>query len=262
MKKTANPVNFEAKDLTRPSIGDVLPQYLLAFIFPTLTVITAFAILGCYPFGNKTMLTVDLYHQYAPYLVQFRNKVLSGDSLFYSWNDGLGNEYFAAYANYTASPLNIFSLFFTAKTMPVFIAFITAVRAGLASLAMTFFLKENDGGRLDNITVAFAACYALCGWFVTDFWNIMWCDAMILLPIICLGLRRLFVKNSWWLYMVSLGVAIADNYFTGYFLCIFLVLFAPVYCIVLQKKFSILHTVKCAAKFAVSSLIEVLPRRR
>lgn len=255
MKKTANPVNFEAKDLTRPSIGDVLPQYLLAFIFPTLTVITAFAILGCYPFGNKTMLTVDLYHQYAPYLVQFRNKVLSGDSLFYSWNDGLGNEYFAAYANYTASPLNIFSLFFTAKTMPVFIAFITAVRAGLASLAMTFFLKENDGGRLDNITVAFAACYALCGWFVTDFWNIMWCDAMILLPIICLGLRRLFVKNSWWLYMVSLGVAIADNYFTGYFLCIFLVLFAPVYCIVLQKKFSILHTVKCAAKFAVSSLI-------
>ncbi|MCR5060768.1 MAG: YfhO family protein [Saccharofermentans sp.] len=264
MRKVSDPVRFEANIPMRRSIGDVLPQYTLAFVFPLLTVITAFAILQCYPFGNRTMLTVDLYHQYAPYLVAFRNKILSGESLFYSWNDGLGNEYFAAYANYTASPLNIFCLFFTAKTMPVFIAFITAVRAGLASLFMAMFLKENDNGRIDNLTVAFAASYALCGWFVTDFWNIMWCDALVLLPIICLGLRRLFVNNSWWLYMVSLGVAIASNYFTGYFFCLFLVLFAPVYYLALfvpskdktlKNRLSVKTFVLSAGKFGFASLI-------
>ena len=130
MKKSSDSVNFEAKDLKRRQNAENMPHYLLAFLLPMFTVITAFAILQCYPFGKRTMLTVDLYHQYAPYLVAFRDKILSGDSLLYSWNDGLGNEYFGAFANYTASPLNIFCIFFTAKTMPVFIALITAVRAG------------------------------------------------------------------------------------------------------------------------------------
>ncbi len=115
MEKLASPVNFEANQIGRRSWKDYMPQYVLAFLFPMLTVITAFAVLQCYPFGSKTMLTVDLYHQYCPYLIAFRNKVLSGDSILYSWSDGLGNEYFAAYANYTASPLNIFCLFFNAK---------------------------------------------------------------------------------------------------------------------------------------------------
>ena len=87
------------------TLSEYWPQYLLAFLFPTLTVLAAFAVTGCYPFGERTILTVDLYHQYCPFLVAFRDKVLSGQSLFYIWNDGLGQEYYAAYANYAASPL-------------------------------------------------------------------------------------------------------------------------------------------------------------
>ena len=205
------------------------PQFLLAFLFPTLTVLAAFAITGCYPFGDRTILTVDLYHQYCPFLVAFRNKVLSGESLFYSWNDGLGQEYYAAYANYAASPLNIFSLFFTAKTMPVFIEFVTCFRAGLASLFMLLFLSSNDNRRIDNITVVFSSSYALCGWFISFFWNIMWCDAVVLLPLIALGLKRLLVERRIGLYTIALAIAITSNYYAGYFLCLFLVFFAPAY---------------------------------
>ena len=52
------------------------PQFLLAFLFPTLTVLAAFAVTGCYPFGDRTILTVDLYHQYCPFLVAFRNNTM------------------------------------------------------------------------------------------------------------------------------------------------------------------------------------------
>ena len=205
------------------------PQFLLAFLFPALTVLAAFAITGCHPFGDRTILTVDLYHQYCPFLVAFRNKVLSGQSLFYSWNDGLGQEYYAAYANYAASPLNIFSLFFTAKTMPVFIMFVTCFRAGLASTFMLMFLSANDNKRIDNITVVFSSSYALCGWFISFFWNIMWCDAVVLLPLIALGLRKLLLEHKYGLYIISLAIAIVSNYYAGYFLCLFMVLFAPAY---------------------------------
>ena len=212
------------------------PQFLLAFLFPSLTVLAAFAVTGCHPFGERTMLTVDLYHQYCPFLVAFRDKVLSGESLFYSWNDGLGQEYLASYANYAASPLNIFALFFTAKTMPVFIEFITCIRAGLASMFMLFFLSANDNKRIDNITVVFSSSYALCGWFISYFWNIMWCDAVVLLPLILLGLRRLLLNRRYGLYTIALATAIISNYYAGYFLCIFMVLFAPAYYVCLFSR--------------------------
>ena len=240
------------------------PQFLLAFLFPALTVLAAFAITGCHPFGDRTILTVDLYHQYCPFLVAFRNKVLSGESLFYSWNDGLGQEYYAAYANYAASPLNIFSLFFTAKTMPVFIMFVTCFRAGLASTFMLMFLSANDHKRIDNITVVFSSSYALCGWFISFFWNIMWCDAVVLLPLIALGLRQLLVERRIGLYIISLAIAIVSNYYAGYFLCLFLVLFAPSYYLVLFSRekpkgdpgrLCIKTFIGAAVRFAFSSIL-------
>jgi len=220
----------------RGTLSEAWPQYLLAFLFPTLTVLAAFAVTGCYPFGERTILTVDLYHQYCPFLVAFRDKVLSGESLFYSWNDGLGQEYFAAYANYAASPLNIFALFFDAKTMPVFIGFITCIRAGLASLFMLRFLSANDNRRIDNITVVFSSSYALCGWFISFFWNIMWCDAVVLLPLILLGVRNLLLEKRCGLYMVTLATALISNYYAGYFICLFLILFAPLYYVCLFSR--------------------------
>ena len=218
------------------TLSEYWPQYLLAFLFPTLTVLAAFAVTGCYPFGERTILTVDLYHQYCPFLVAFRDKVLSGESLFYSWNDGLGQEYYAAYANYASSPLNVFALFFNAKTMPVFIGLITCIRAGLSSIFMLRFLAANDNRRIDNITVIFSSSYALCGWFISFFWNIMWCDAVVLLPLIMLGLRKLLLDRKCGLYMFSLAIAIVSNYYAGYFICLFLVLFGPLYYICLFSR--------------------------
>ena len=224
------------KALLRPMrerLASIWPQLLLSFCFPMLTVLAALIICGCYPYGDRTMLTVDLYHQYAPFVVTFRNKVLSGQSLLYSWNDGLGQEFYAAYANYAASPLNIFALFFDAKTIPVFIGLVTCLRAGLAGLFMMLFLSENDNRRVDNITVVFACSYALCGWYISYFWNIMWCDAVVLLPLVMLGLRKLLIERKCALYAASLAILIFSNYYAGFFVCLFLVLFAPCYYVML-----------------------------
>ena len=240
------------------------PQLLLAFLFPSLTILAAFAVTGCYPFGQRTMLTVDLYHQYCPFLVAFRNKVLSGESLFYSWNDGLGQEYLASFANYASSPLNIFALFFDAKTMPVFIQFVTCLRAGLASIFMLFFLSANDNKRIDNITVIFSSSYALCGWFIAYFWNIMWCDAVVLLPLILLGLRKLLVEHKYGLYTISLATAIISNYYAGFFLCIFVAFFAPAFYVCLFSRakpkgdpgrLCFKTFMGSAVRFAISSLL-------
>ena len=258
-----NDTYLRLKGYRDKTLKDILMN-LIAFLFPFLVVAVAFVINGVFPFGKRMILTVDCYHQYVPFLVEFRNKFWSGGSLFYSWNNGLGMEYYPAFANYCSSPLNIFALFFTAKTMPVFAALVTCVRAGLASLFMSFFLTSEDYGRRDFVTLAFSAAYALCGWFCTDFWNLMWCDALVLLPLILYGLRLLFVERKYALYIASLALCIISNYYTGFFVCIFLLLFAPIYYFtVFQSKkepevegrLGAKTFFTCAVRFVVGSLL-------
>ncbi|MBP5181052.1 MAG: YfhO family protein [Clostridiales bacterium] len=229
----------------------------LSFFFPFLTVAVTFAMLGVHPAGDKTMLTVDLYHQYMPFIYELRAKILEGRSLFYSWNGGLGNEFYAVYANYCASPLNIFALLFPYKTLPVFVALITAVRAGLASSFMSKFLSYIDDRHYDLVTVCFGIAYALCGWFLTDFWNIMWCDAYVLLPLICLGLLKLFIERRFELYVITLAVALISNYYAGYMLCIFLVPFSIVayFAFIPKERLGVKSFFASAGRFALGSVI-------
>ena len=49
------------------------------------------------PFGQYSMLYSDMYHQYYPFFKAFRQALLSGESLLYSWNVGMGMDYLGLY---------------------------------------------------------------------------------------------------------------------------------------------------------------------
>lgn len=41
------------------------------------------------PYGDMTILRMDLYHQYGPLFAELYDRLTSGESLIYSWNSGL-----------------------------------------------------------------------------------------------------------------------------------------------------------------------------
>ena len=59
--------------------------YLFAFLIPAVIMLVIFAIREIYPFGDRSFLHIDMYHQYFPFLVEFYHKLKNGESLFYSW---------------------------------------------------------------------------------------------------------------------------------------------------------------------------------
>ncbi|MBN1776164.1 MAG: YfhO family protein [Clostridiales bacterium] len=228
---------------------------LLSFLIPFLAVLTAFIVQQVHPFGSKMILTVDLYHQYAPFAVELRNKILSGESLLYSWNIGLGSNFLATMANYAASPLNLLLLFFPTKFISDGIALIVCIRAGLSGLFMSFLLRDIDKGRKDLFLCGFASFYALCGWVLSYFWNIMWMDAVVLLPLIVFGMRRMFRDGKPFLYSISLFLCLLSNFFTGYFVCIFLILYAPVCYVTAVEKKTPLNFFQAAGRFSLFSIL-------
>ena len=67
--------------------------FALAFFIPFLLMLSVMIIGGYQPFGNRSMLYSDMYHQYYPFFVAFRKALRSGDSLLYSWSFGMGVDF-------------------------------------------------------------------------------------------------------------------------------------------------------------------------
>ena len=59
------------------------------------------------PFGDQSLAIIDGLHQYMPFFAEYHEKLRNLDSLFYSWNGGLGHNFLSLWAYYLSSPLNL-----------------------------------------------------------------------------------------------------------------------------------------------------------
>ena len=177
----------------------------------------------CYeinPFGDGTIYRMDLYHQYGPLFSELYDRITTGESLIYSWNTGLGSSFLGNFLNYLSSPIGLIVLLFGHKNTFEAVAAMIAIKAVLSSMSMSYYLKKTQKTNGFSIS-AFGIMYAFCGYFIAYYWNVMWIDAMYLLPIIALGIERIIEICKCKTYIISLALAIWSNYYIGFMLCIF-----------------------------------------
>ena len=66
--------------------------------------------------------------------------------------------------------------------------------------------------------------YAFIGYNLAYFINIMWFDAVLLLPIVVLGIEQLKNKK-YYTYIIALTLSIISNFYIGFSVCIFSALY-------------------------------------
>ncbi len=195
----------------------------LAFAFPFVGMLVIMIFGGCAPFGNRGLLYSDAYHQYFPFFKAYRQALLSGDSLLYSWNVGMGMDYLGLISYYLASPLYLLSIFVPEGWLMSYFCLLTPVRMGLASWCFSIFL--NKIFERDDLSISiFGTFYATCAWVLGYRWNVMWMDTFALLPLVVLGTVYLIRDKKFILYTLSLFLAVFANYYIGFFVCIFVAL--------------------------------------
>lgn len=198
--------------------------YFFAFLIPAAIMLVIFAIQQIYPFGDRSFLHIDMYHQYFPFLVEFYHKIKNGESLFYSWHAGIGSNFLALYVYYLASPTNWLCLLFPESALMEFISYMVIIKIGLCSVTFSYYLKKHF--HTDDYSILlFALFYALSGYMAAYNWNVMWLDCIVLAPVIILGLEQLVQEGKSNLYCISLGISILSNYYLSIMICIFLVLY-------------------------------------
>ncbi|BED92694.1 MAG: YfhO family protein [Candidatus Paraimprobicoccus trichonymphae] len=197
--------------------------YIISFFMPFFIMLISCILSKVFPFGNKTLLIIDANGQYIDYLAYFKTIFTDNNNFFYTFSKNLGGDMVGLSAYYLLSPLNFIVLFFSNEYLPVSFFIIILLKIGLCGLTFNYFLNKVHNLNLKSLI--FSTSYALMGYNAMYFWDIMWIDCVVLLPLIVLGIHKIFSDKNPFLYIFTLFFALITNYYIGFMICIFSVIY-------------------------------------
>ncbi len=197
----------------------------LAAIIPAVLFFLIYLARGLYPFGQGTVLVLDLNGQYVYFFENLRNTVLEGGSLLYSWSRALGGEFLGMYAYYIASPLSYLICLFPKERTQEFLLVMFMIKAALCGGTMAFYLHKHSEKKNQLMITAFAVMYAMSAYCVVQQNNTMWIDAVMWLPLVTYGIEQLVKYGKYKIFVIFLSLTVASNFYIGYMVCIYVFLY-------------------------------------
>ena len=179
------------KNTKRQIYNDLLP----AFFLPMLIFLLVLFRNQIVPFGETTLLYSDLDSQYVEFMAEYRRVLLGQGSFFWSWHAGLGMNFLAIIAYYLASPFNLLLALFPENQLPLAVTVITTLKLGFIGAAFAYYLQKHCNTNGFHVVLC-SMCYALCAYSVGYAFNIMWLDAMIWLPLLCMEIDKLLESEK------------------------------------------------------------------
>ncbi len=198
--------------------------YWLSFLLPPAILFISYIIFQVWPFGERSVLSLDLNAQYVYYYDYMYDVFAGKESLFYSWSRNLSGEFMGIIGYYLASPFNLLVWLFPREWITEGLMTMILAKAGASGLSCAYFLRRHRGcGRMT--AVSFSVMWALCGFFVVQTMNPMWLDGIVALPLVAAGIEKICDKRKFMMYVLSLVYIFVANFYIGYMIGIFSALY-------------------------------------
>ena len=194
--------------------------YIFSLSIPLVALLLTYILNKYYPFGDKLVAMIDGYSQYPGLLSNYLNSLKGNSSFFYSFKGLLGFNSYPTFVYYTFNITSLIALLF--KNLMAYYNFIVIFKICLSSLTMFIFLNYYKKRKYNYL---FSICYALSAYNLLYYFNYMWIDNIILLPLIILGIEKIFRENKYSYYLIFLTLSIIFNFYIGYMICIFSVIY-------------------------------------
>lgn len=202
----------------------IIELSIIAFMLSCASITVIYMLTKIYPFGSKTILTMDMSGQYVNYLAYFRNIFYDGANIFYDFSMNLGSNCYGLFAYYLSSPLNIILCFFKQEYITEAILLLNIIKVGLCAITMTIFLSKTT--KLNKLSIIILSImYSLMSYNIVYSQNIMWLDGAIYLPLVILGIENIIKKQKYLTYIISLFLVIVSNFYVGYMVGLFSVIY-------------------------------------
>lgn len=174
-----------------------------------------------YPFGEGSVLVLDLNAQYVWFFEALRNFAKGDASLLYSFARSLGGEFMGIYAYYIASPLSYIVCLFPQDRMLEGLLTLFLLKTAISAGTFGFYMKKTEKQMSGLSLIIFSTFYALSSYAVVQQHNTMWIDALMWLPLITLGIEQLIKYGKFKTYTIFLALTVFSNYYIGYMVCIY-----------------------------------------
>lgn len=198
--------------------------YVVAAALTLLGLCAGMAWGGIYPFGDFSIARYDAIFQYTGFIGWFSEVLRGGGNVAYSFAKSLGGGMISLYGFILSSPFNLLAVFFAPSDIPKFLSLIYCLKLTAASLTCLLFIRARFGyTKIWGATLA--AGYALAMTNFTAGSNIMWLDAVYMLPVVCLGLHRLIAGGRVSLLFFSVAMSILFNWYSAYMVCLYSIAF-------------------------------------
>ena len=236
--------------------------FWIGMLIPILLAGLGFILIGIWPFGDGTVLIIDSLHQYLPFYTDFHEKLRSGQGLLYSFSAGFGYNFWATYAYYLASPLNFLIVLVPTENVCDFMDLMILLKIGLCGGTMTWYLRRRNT-RAFALSAAFGTMFALSNFMIGYYFNLMWLDSVAMLPLVMCGIEKICGigqnrvrtdSSDGRMYAIALAVGVWCNYYIGFMLCIFSVLYFAV-CLVIAGRCSLRRFLTRILRFGWCSVL-------
>ncbi len=187
-------------------------------------------------------------------LLQFKDVLAGKGEFFFSLKNAGGMNFFGVFFFFLSSPFTFLVAFVEKGDMNAFCNVLVMLKMCACALtASLYFFKKNPDAPLLNVCLS--ALYAYSGYTMLYYQNMMWLDVAYLFPLLLWGLERL-QKGKRALFIVALSVIMVVNYYLGYMIVVFLLLYAFVWCILSKdKKFAMNFILSCLLAALVTAMV-------
>ena len=210
-----------------------------------------------FPFGSKTIAWCDMQQQVIPLLLDFKDILLGKEGFFFSFKNAGGMNFFGVFFFFLSSPFSLLVLFVDKTDMAAFANILVLLKmCVIAWMASIYLARKFPQAPLLN--VAFSVLYAYSGYTMMYYQNVIWLDIVYLFPLLLMGLEELQTGKRT-LFLIALTASMIVNYYLGYILVVFLLLYALVWCILAKDKAFAGNFLICCGVAALLSAVVWLP---
>ena len=206
-------------------------QYLAIFAVPFAVMYLVYAVFKVHPFGENSVLVLDLNGQYVYFYEALRDAFWGKGSLIYNWSRNISGEMFGIFAYYLASPFMLIICLLPRTCMLGAIELMQLAKIGASAVTFSFFLNKTSGKDKPKFPslLVFSTMYALCAYMVVELMDPMWLDGLVYLPLIFWGVHRLIEDRVMLPYIIPLALMFIAHFYIGYMVGIFTFLYF-IYC--------------------------------
>lgn len=189
-----------------------------------LTISLILFFLFIYKISYQDLFISDSNQQYLQFFYYLKDVLSGTESIFFSFSKGLGESMLGTVLYYLASPFNFFLIFVSKSQIPLFMQILILIKIGFSSFTMHLFLRKlyQKDGIIINI---FSITYAIMGYTVNYYFNIMWLDLLYLAPLVLIGIHKIIEEKSPIFYIIFLFFSMVSNCYIAYMLCLFSALY-------------------------------------